>query len=141
MNRDLDNLLHEMGPEYRTMVSAMTRAFDKSEVRSPLSVRWAAAGIAAAAVLLLLGIAFVFRGEPERVYTVKASSVANEYLLATIRNDEAVKEMIRTQKTDGGWRNDFLTRQNAAALRLCSSAEAKIAYKKAVRNLRSKGAL
>ena len=53
-----------------------------------------------------------------------------------VRDDKAVQEMIRTQRPDGGWANDFLTRQNAAALRLCPGEKAQIAYRRAVRNLR-----
>ena len=52
-----------------------------------------------------------------------------------------VLEMIATQNPDGSWKNDFLTRRNAAALRICSDPAAQIAYKKAVRNLRLRGIL
>ena len=79
--------------------------------------------------------------EPSRVYTVRSTDAATEYRLAFVRNDEAVKELIRTQNADGSWRNDFLTRQNATALKSASGPEARIAYKKALRNLRYKGLL
>lgn len=52
-----------------------------------------------------------------------------------------IPEMIATQRSDGSWKNDFLTRRNAAALKDCASPAAQIAYKKAVRNLRSRGIL
>ena len=49
--------------------------------------------------------------------------------------------MIATQNPDGSWKNDFLTRRNAAALRASSDPAAQIAYKKAMRNLRTRGIL
>ena len=57
-----------------------------------------------------------------------------------VRDDVAVQEMIRTQRPDGGWGNEFLTRQNAAALRVCGGEAAQRAYRKAMRNLRLRGA-
>ena len=52
-----------------------------------------------------------------------------------------VPEMIATQNPDGSWKNDFLTRRNAATLKLCSDPAAQSAYKKAARNLRLRGIL
>ena len=52
-----------------------------------------------------------------------------------------ISEMIATQNPDGSWKNDFLTRRNAAALRVCGDPAARIAYKKAVRYLSFKGLL
>ena len=52
-----------------------------------------------------------------------------------------VSEMIATQNPDGSWKNDFLTRRNAAALRVCGDPAARIAYKKAARYLSFKGLL
>ena len=52
-----------------------------------------------------------------------------------------VSEMIATQNSDGSWKSDFLTRRNAAALKLSSDPAARIAYKKAARNLRLRGIL
>ena len=52
-----------------------------------------------------------------------------------------VSEMIATQNPDGSWKNDFLTRRNAAALKSCGDPAAQIAYKKAARNLRLRGVL
>ena len=48
---------------------------------------------------------------------------------------------IRTQNADGSWCNDFLTRRNAEALARCPDAGARVAYKKAMRNLRVRGLL
>ena len=52
-----------------------------------------------------------------------------------------ISEMIATQNPDGSWKNDFLTRRNAAALRVCDDPAARIAYKKALRYLNFKGLL
>ena len=52
-----------------------------------------------------------------------------------------ISEMIATQNPDGSWKNDFLTRRNAAALKSCDDPVAQIAYKKAARNLRLRGIL
>jgi len=49
--------------------------------------------------------------------------------------------MIASQNADGSWQNDFLTRRNAAVLAKCDGMEARVAYKKAMRNLRAKGIL
>ena len=49
--------------------------------------------------------------------------------------------MIATQNADGSWKNDFLTRRNADALKGCADPAAQIAYKKAMRNLRAHGVL
>ncbi|MBQ6137808.1 MAG: hypothetical protein IJI73_10615, partial [Kiritimatiellae bacterium] len=47
--------------------------------------------------------------------------------------------ILASQRADGSWTNDFITRQNAAALRRGESAAAKVAYRRAVRYLRSRG--
>ena len=150
MTRDLEETLEELGEGYRPVVDRLLAAYrpsepseDYSSGRQP-SIRmagWGVAMLSAAALLVFLGFGLVFRGAaPAKVYTVRASDAAHEYQLAVIRDDRAVQEMIRTQRPDGGWGNDFLTRQNAAALRLCPDENAKIAYRKAMRNLRLRGA-
>ena len=151
MNRDLEEQLNEMGPEYRAVVDRLVgayRPFDAAAQASPRSrlgriVGWSAAYLLAASLLVFLGLSLVFRPAPtqSRVYTVRATDAAREYVLAHVRNDEAVKELIRTQNADGSWKNDFLTRQNAEALKSATDEAARIAYKKALRNLRSRGLL
>ena len=148
MNRDLDEQLNEMGEEYRTVVGRLKAAYAPvADGRTGCPAR---SYLVAASLAILLGLGIVFSTsrlfnsstpQPNRIYTVRATDAATEYSLAYIRNDEAVKEMIRTQNPDGGWKNDFLTRQNAEALKRCASPEAQVAYKKALRNLRAKGAL
>lgn len=151
MTKDLEDTLKELGDGYRPVVERLRAAYaplpsadGACTVSASFSRRRAVPGrrtslLAAAAVsALLLGAVAVFRGGSagEKVYSVRAADAAHEYCLAIVRDDRAVQEMIRTQRPDGGWANDFLTRQNAAALRLCPGEKAQIAYRRAVRNLR-----
>lgn len=147
MNADLERQLAEMGPEYRAVVARLTAAYAPLEaavpevadpVRRGRVFGWSFAYLVAASLMALVGFGVVFRsGSP----AVAPAAPASEYALAQQRTDAAIREMIRTQRPDGSWRNDFLTRQNAAALRTCSSGEARVAYKKAMRNLRMRGIL
>lgn len=146
MNADLENELSEMGPEYRKVVDRLLGSCElparETHVGKLRFARPAFAYLTAASLLVLFGMTIFLReGDRHVVERVRVMDVRSEYMLAAIRSDEAVKEIIRTQNPDGSWRNEFLTRQNAAALRLCGSEDAKIAYKKAMRNLRSKGVL
>lgn len=143
MTRDLDETLTELGPAYRAVVArlvASDRAGEPPAGRSPGCGcgpwRRAAGFLAAASLLVCAGFALV-RSSASR----PAAPAPAEYRLAQICDDTAVREMIRTQNPDGSWKNDFLTKRNAAALRSCSDAAARIAYKKARRNLRVRGLL
>lgn len=150
MTKDLEDTLKELGDGYSQVVERLCMAYAPASgggtcFAEPLPVRrravrgWRIPLLSAAAVAaILLGLVAVFRGGESsgKVYSVRAADAANEYLLAIVRDDKAVQEMIRTQRPDGGWANDFLTRQNAAALRLCHGEEAQVAYRRAVRNLR-----
>ena len=145
MNRDLDEQLNEMGPEYRAVVArlrASGRAEDfRRETRDGRrgfmsEVFRLKSYLTAASLLVLLGLGVVFLGRKDmRRETGDAAGYgAREYRAS-------VAEMIATQNPDGSWKNDFLTRRNAAALKVCGSPAAQVAYKKAVRNLRSRGVL
>ena len=141
MNRDLEEQVNEMGPDYRAVVARL-RAAREAETgqrtadnrqRSPSAVlcrpSWL---LAAASFLLCLGVSVVWNaGNP----TIQQSNnPPREYVMT-------VPEMIASQNPDGSWKNDFLTRRNAEALRCCGGVAAQVAYKRAVRNLRSKGLL
>ena len=165
MTEDLERTLAELGPGYREVVDRLKAApcpwaDDAGRgARAGAAVRGGrhrvrgafarpAGYLAAASLLAVVGLCVVF-GVSRRpaarppaaapVYTVRATTAENEYRLALIRDDAAVKEMIRTQNSDGSWKNDFLTRRNAEALKGCSRPDAQLAYRKAMRNLRSRG--
>ncbi len=162
MTRDLEETLAELGPDYRAVVERLKAApcpWAGVAERAPRGAcgrrvgrgfTWSAGYLAAASLLAVVGLCAVFgvsrarNAQPTacaRVYTVRATTAENEYRLALIRDDAAVQEMIRTQNPDGSWKNDFLTKRNAEALKDCRSPEAQVAYKKALRNLRARGLL
>lgn len=144
MNSDLETTLEELGPGYREMVGRMKGAFAEP---SAAGFRWRGY-LTAAGVIAVAALSFVFgrmagagSASGPGVCAARAICAENEYLLAHLRGDGAVEEMIRTQRPDGGWGNDFLTRQNASALSRSDMPGARIAARKAMRNLRLKGVL
>lgn len=159
MTKDLEETLAEMGPAYRAVVDRLVAS---EQAAAPSAVgridgfenrRWgwgrAACVRVAASLLVCAGLVGVFLAmsarrapaDAPKVYTVHVTTAARAYRLAQIRDDAAVQEMIRTQNPDGSWENDFLTKRNAEVLRTCPGAAAQIAFKKAQRNLRLRGAL
>ena len=158
MSRDLEEQLEEMGPEYRAVVARLRGVMGEGEdfrrktgdVRGheTLDGRRGLASkvlclrskvlrpvLAAASIALILGLGVVFLGREDfRRETGDVSYAPREYRAS-------VSEMIATQNPDGSWTNDFLTRRNAAALKVCGDPAAQIAYKKAMRNLRTRGIL
>ena len=149
MTKDLEETLAEMGPAYRAVVDRLVAGAEAEPrpgrhlpvfpVRSRVFRRQSLLAAASLLILLGLGVVFLRHGEPPDA--AQTSGAAHEYCLAETPDGEAVAEMIRTQNADGSWCNDFLTRRNAAALAHCSLAEARVAYKKAMRNLRVRGLL
>ena len=149
MTKDLEETLAVMGPAYRAVVDRLINGAEASprpgrralafpprrQAFSRLPLR------AAAALLILLGLGLVFLRREFRPATAPTPGAAREYRLADTPGIEAVEEMIRTQNADGSWQNDFLTRRNAAALAHSELVEARVAYKKAMRNLRVRGLL
>ena len=101
-----------------------------SFVHRPLSC------LAAASLLVFLGLSIVFIQSNGRT-----AEQSNNLSFAPREYRASVDEMIATQRSDGSWQNDFLTRRNAAALKDCTRPAARIAYKKAMRNLRTRGIL
>ena len=156
MTKDLEETLNELGPGYREVVDRLVDAYEPKRFDAPAAGMraqearrgrvsgWMVGYLVAASLAIFLGVGVFFGAQahrraasvPSRVYTVRASTAENEYRLAIVRDDVALQEIIRTQNPDGSWKNDFLTKQNCAALRLCSWPEAQVAYKKAMRNLR-----
>ena len=137
MNRDLEEQVNEMGPDYRAVVARL-RAAREAEPPTRMGERRVTRGwLVAASLVVIVGFAAVFFSRPSgplRPSCPLARSAPREYVMT-------VPEMIASQNPDGSWKNDFLTRRNAEALRCCGGAAAQVAYKRAVRNLRSKGLL
>ena len=133
MNRDLDEQLKEMGPEYRAVVMRLRAAREAQGIgdRGSGIGGW----LIAASLILFIGLGVFFStSQPLNFSTSQPAYGAHEYQMD-------IAEMIATQNPDGSWKNDFLTRRNAAALKTCFDPAAQVAYKKAVRNLRVRGAL
>ena len=144
MNRDLDEQLNEMGPEYRAVVARLRASGGAEDFRRETrdgrrgfmsEVFRLKSCLTAASLLVLVGLGVLFlRTSDARRETRAAGVVPHEYAMT-------VDEMIATQNADGSWKNDFLTRRNAAALKVCGSPAAQVASKKALRNLRVRGIL
>lgn len=140
MNRDLEETLNELGPDYRAVVARLRAGREaasgsRSSGDSRSSSR--AAYLVAASLLVLIGLAVVHLSQSQSQSQTtnlkpQTPSCPREYRAT-------VAEMIATQNPDGSWQNDFLTRRNAAALKVCGDPAAQIAYKKAMRNLRARG--
>lgn len=123
MTNDLQATLDELGPGYAAMVRRLRRAPGYAPRRRQAGRAAFLAAASLGGVLLAVGLLTFSPRE-------RASSYgAREYRLTA-------QEMIETQKADGSWGNDFLTRRNAACLQALSDPRAQMAYKKAMRNLR-----
>ncbi|MCR5839411.1 MAG: hypothetical protein K6G94_07240 [Kiritimatiellae bacterium] len=153
MNGDLESTLNELGPEYRDVVARLRSARDvepstKHQWRSHESTSDAVAKapgtffrrvgyLVAASLAVALGLSIFMQdaaNAPREPYAgVKV------YTVAYAPTEEALEVIVASQRADGSWSNDFITRQNAAALRASDDARMKIAYRRAVRYLRSKG--
>ena len=138
MNRDLEETLNELGPDYRAVVARLRAGREaasgsRSSGDSRSSSR--AVYLVAASLLVLIGLTVVHLSQSQSQTTnhkPQTPSCPREYRAT-------VAEMIATQNPDGSWQNDFLTRRNAAALKDSDNLAAQIAYKKAMRNLRARG--
>ena len=138
MNRDLEEQLSEMGPEYRAVVARLRAARGAEDSSRPVfSLRSKALRpiLAAASLLVLVGFGVSFLGRQDLGLETEDTRFAPREYRAS------VDEMIATQNPDGSWQNDFLTRRNAETLKLCGDPAAQVAYRKAVRNLRVRGVL
>ena len=146
MNKDLEETLAELGPGYRSVVDRLAAAFPDRTGASPTIAsrfepprrrawRGAFAALASGAGLLAAASVAVamFFSTPSHAQG-PSGAYRGDYLLAYSGD---VESLLRTQKADGSWGNDFLTRQNAAAIRRAKGAD--VAYRRAVRYLRTKG--
>ena len=145
MSRDLEETLAGMGPEYRAVVARLRGAREAADFRRDTfdagrrgfvsEVFRLKSYLTAASLLVIFGLGVFFAtSQPRNLATSQPVYGAHEYQMDVL-------EMIATQNPDGSWKNDFLTRRNAAALKVCGDPAAQVAYKKAVRNLRVRGIL
>ena len=133
MSRDLEEQLDEMGPEYRAVVARLRRSCEATTGATRVA-RGTSGWLIAASFLAVIALAIPCLSRLSCPSCPSSLLPPREYRAS-------VDEMIATQRADGSWQNDFLTRRNAAALRDCTAPAAQIAYKKAMRNLRSRGIL
>ena len=157
MNADLENTVEELGPEYRDVVTRLRAAREVEPMRfglkdlapgrvadrrfpdlapgraarSPLSYLVAASLVAALALAALYVAPRGGRAAADVPLTI--------YTVAYAPTEEALELIVASQHADGSWSNDFLTRQNAAALRASDDERMRVAYRRAVRYLRTKG--
>lgn len=127
MTKDLETTLAELGPEYRSVVNRLRAPFAPRPSVRPLPYLVAAALTAVAAFSVFL----IPSSVENRSFTVYTAAYANDA--------HALQAILASQKNDGSWSNDYLTMQNAAALRRAADEASRIAYKRAVRYLRTKG--
>lgn len=138
MSHDLESTLEELGPSYRAVVGRLRAGREiEPAVRRPLPRFPRVAGVLIAASLFV-ALAFAFFGQ-EAARTRRPYAAAEIYTVAYAPTEEALEVIVASQRSDGSWSNDFLTQQNAAALRASSDARMRLAYRRAVRYLRSKG--
>ena len=139
MSKDLEEQLNEMGSEYRAVVMRLRAAREAQGIgdrgtgnrKQGTGIRgW----LVAASLLVAAGFGVLFQ-------TFQTSQTSQAFFRGPHEYQMGIPEMIATQNPDGSWKNDFLTRRNAAALRGSSNPDAQVAYKKAMRNLRSRGVL
>lgn len=144
MNADLEATLNELGPDCRAVVVRL-RAAATVAPRRPARVRvlpplprravWLPRAGFLAAASLFAAIALSIFLQPSAPAAIPAA--ARIYTIAYAPNEAALQEIVASQRADGSWGSDFLTRQNAAALR--GVAAARVPYLRAVRYLKSRG--
>ena len=147
MSADLDATLNELGDEYRILVAKLRssasdacigrrRAFASLQTGRFAAMMAAALAIAVSVFVMMGGEGYARRDSAAPAVSLKVPS--NPYArLLCIAHKSIFSEIIQTQNSDGSWQNDYLTRQNAAALRV--SGESGVSYRKALRYLRQKG--
>lgn len=149
MTRDLEETLAELGPGYREVVDRLTAAYEPramlpraTEKKSGTGgsrgrvLGWTVGYLVAASLLVVVGLSVMTSSPASRGNDRGAFAV---YTAAYASDAAALSAIIASQRADGGWSNDFLTMQNAAALRNCRDAEGSVAYRRAVRYLRTRG--
>lgn len=134
MTEDFKETLNELGPEYIKVVKKLKKISEIEPKRSKIGV------LLAASIALVITMTFFFvssEGSEKEIPKVAVSASKPYFLAFNLTDERSIEEIKRTQKPDGSWHNDLLTRQNATALKKVD--ESSLAYRKAMRYLRSKG--
>ena len=150
MNKDLETTLGELGPECRAVVSRLKSAREvelhnatnyqlPSTIYQLPTTNYARRAGYLVAASLFAAIAFSIFFQDAAKAPRSPFSPANVYTVAYAPTEEALEAIVASQRADGSWTNDFLTQQNAAALRVSDEERMRIAYRRAVRYLRTKG--
>ncbi len=131
MNKDLEATLRELGPDYRRLVRRVRTPFE--EARPRRFAAWKVGYLTAAGVVLVAGLAILWRPAPAKIAPPRI------YTVAYAADAGALQAIVASQRADGSWETDFLTRQNAAFLGKETTSVARVAYLRARRYLRRKG--
>ena len=144
MNKDLETTLDELGSGCRAVVSRLKASRELelagTACRRPQAAdfAWRRAGYLVAASLSAAVAFLLFFRDAADAPRPRFPS-ANIYTVAYAPTEEALEAIAASQRADGSWANDFLTQQNAAALRASGEERMRIAYRRAVRYLRTRG--
>lgn len=145
MTEDFKETLNELGPEYIQVVDKL-KNLGEIEPRNgrffvKRSVFFKRIGVLLAASLtLVIAMTFYFvksNWDKKGIAEIDISASKPYFLAFNLTDERSIEEIKRTQKPDGSWNNDLLTRQNATALMKVDKSS--LAYRKAMRYLRSKG--
>lgn len=145
MTEDFKETLDELGPEYIQVVDKL-KNLGEIEPRNgrffvKRSVFFKRIGVLLAASLtLVIAMTFYFvksNWDKKGIAEIDISASKPYFLAFNLTDERSIEEIKRTQKPDGSWNNDLLTRQNATALMKVDKSS--LAYRKAMRYLRSKG--
>lgn len=145
MTEDFKETLDELGPEYIKVVKKLKK-ISEIEPRNgrffvKKSVFFKRIGVLLAASLtLVIAMTFYFvksNWDKKGIAEIGISASKPYFLAFNLTDERSIEEIKRTQKPDGSWNNDLLTRQNATALMKVDKSS--LAYRKAMRYLRSKG--
>ena len=147
MTKDLEETLEELGPEYRrTLEYFLSLPLTRPEAPSMreraahalLSRRVKLAAAAIAAVATIAAVFILAPARPQKAPLISMPRRAPAKYLLAFQGKAAAHLLAQSQSPDGSWEgNDFITRQNAYALG--ETDPSSIAYRKALRYLRSKG--
>lgn len=145
MTEDFKETLDELGPEYIQVVDKLKNLGEIEPRNGRLfvkrSVFFKRIGVLLAASLtLVIAMTFYFvksNWDKKGIAEIDISASKPYFLAFNLTDERSIEEIKRTQKPDGSWNNDLLTRQNATALMKVDKSS--LAYRKAMRYLRSKG--